>query len=712
MVIGHRREDGEIQSLRDHLEGVAQRAEAFGEVFGAGQHARRTGLLHDIGKYAPDVQRRMADPEHVAKVHHSSAGAIAAARVYGDVAGAFAIAGHHGGLPDLGAPTNTTQDGTLHGKLQYRHQDVSAYQREIYLENGRLEPKWVLGDKLAASFYTRMLFSCLVDADFLDTEAFFTQMGDLRGGGESVETLLGRLMQSIRPWFPAKSEINRKRCEILAQSLEMGPSPRGIYTLTVPTGGGKTISSLAFALTHAQKHGCPRVIYVVPYMSIIDQTAKKFAEILGAENVLEHHSGVEYEEDPKDDGAEKAAQRKRLATENWDSPVIVTTAVQFFESLYACRTSACRKLHHIAGSVVIFDEAQMMPMPYLKPCVYAIAELARHYGVTAVLCTATQPELGDLFHEFAPELPIREIVKDKKALYAFFRKVMFEDEGLLSEEQLSQKLSGCEKVLCIVNTKKQARTIYDSLPEEGRFHLSTLMTPRDRRKTIDTIRARLLDENGAACRVVSTSLIEAGVDVDFPTVWREENGLDSILQAAGRCNREMKMSREQSIVHIFRTEKVLKEYRKQVDALHAVQDTKVEMDSPEAIALYSRAIIRSRGEENIDQKRILEQCKGFNFRTVGETFKLIEQDMVSVYIPNGENQEDIERLRQGNYDKKTIRRLQHDSVSVYRNEAEKLMGAGKVWQTADGFLILADETAYTPEQGLELASMPGQDIFL
>lgn len=710
MYIGHRRENGEIQSLRDHLEGVARRAEAFGGVFGAGRHARRTGLMHDIGKYAPDVQKRMADPEHVAKVNHTSAGAIVAVQAYRDLSAAFAVAGHHGGLADLGAQTNTAQDGTLHGKLRYTPKDFSAYQEEIKLEKGELAPAWARKDPLAASFYTRMLFSCLVDADFLDTEAFLAESQVLRGDGENMAALLDKLIRFIRPWFPAKRRIDERRCEILTRCLEMGQSPKGLYTLTVPTGGGKTVSSLAFALTHAVKHDCSHIIYVVPYMSIIEQTAAKFSEILGEENVLEHHSGVEYEESEEDDGVRQAAQRKRLATENWDSPVIVTTAVQFFESLYACKTSKCRKLHSIAGSVVIFDEAQMMPLPYLRPCVYAIAELVRHYGVTAVLCTATQPALDGLFYEYAPELTVCELMKEPTELYEYFRRVTFFSENTMSEEELAQKLSGYEQVLCIVNTRKRARNLYDGLPEEGRFHLSTLMTPEDRRSAIRLIRKRLA--SGQACRVVSTSLIEAGVDVDFPTVWREESGLDSILQAAGRCNREAKQSKEQSVVHVFAVDQhPPRAYRKQIDALHLVQEMCSEMDSLKAIELYSRAVIQAKGE-HIDQKGILDACQRMLFRTVGRDFKMIEQDTLSVYIPNSGNAEKIERLRRGDYDRQMIRGLQRDSVSVYRGHAEALLGAGKIWRTEDGFLILVDAAAYTPDKGLELCEDSGQAVFL
>ena len=709
MYIGHKREDGEIQALRDHLLGVAVRARAFAEEFGAGDHAYRTGLLHDIGKYAPDVQRRMADPEHVDRVNHTSAGAIAAQQMM-DLYAAFAIAGHHGGLSDLGARTSLPSEGTLWGKLKYKPQDYSAYRREIAPDLSAEPPAWIGQDALAGSFYTRMLFSCLVDADFLDTEAFMQGDALRCEGGDSMRALLGKLDAYVAPWFPATSELNARRCAILKRCREMGAGPKGLYTLTVPTGGGKTVSSLAFALRHAAEHGCSRVIYVVPYMSIIEQNAAKFAQILGEENVLEHHSGVEYDEDDLNDAAAQRAMQKRLATENWDAPVVVTTAVQFFESLYASKTSKCRKLHSMAGSVIVLDEAQMLPLDYLSPCVYAIAELVRHYGVTAVLCTATQPALDGLFRVHAPGLRITEIMEQPQALYQFFRRVSFRREETLDEEALTCALAGERHVLCIVNTRKRAQNIYDGLPEEGRFHLSTLMTPNDRKAVIRRIRERLAQ--GECCRVVSTSLIEAGVDVDFPTVWREETGLDAILQAAGRCNREGKRTRQESIVHVFRVEeRPPQRFARQIQALRAVQDAEQEMDSLRAIRLYSEHVIKAKGEF-IDSKRILPACMGFCFRTAAEQFRIIETDTVPVYIPTARNGALLDVLRAGSYTRRTIRSLQRDSVNVYREHAQKLMGAGKVEETRDGFLILADPDSYDPHKGLSLCDDPGQATFL
>ena len=709
MYIGHKREDGTLQPLGAHLTGVAQCAGRFAEAFGAGAHAYRTGLLHDVGKYAPDVQRRMADPEHVAKVNHTSAGALEA-RAHKDLFATFAIAGHHGGLPDIGGRGAAPNDGTLMGKLAHRPQDYSAWRAEVQPEKNIALPAWLGMDKLAGSFYTRMLFSCLVDADFLDTEAFMRPDAPERGGGEPMDALLAKLDAYVAPWFPAKNTLNERRCAILNRCRAMGAGPKGLYTLTVPTGGGKTVSSLAFALRHAAEHGCDRVIYVVPYTSIIEQNAATFARILGEDNVLEHHSGVEYDEDSRDDAAALSAVRKRLATENWDAPVVVTTAVQFFESLYAASTSRCRKLHSIANSVIVLDEAQMLPLDYLMPCVYAIAELVRHYNATAVLCTATQPALDGLFRQCAPELRITEIMEQPQALYEFFRRVTFRQEGALVGGTLAQQIAKERQALCIVNTKKRAQDVFDSLPEDGRFHLSTLMTPNDRSEVIRTIRARLAA--GQVCRVVSTSLIEAGVDVDFPSVWREKAGLDSILQAAGRCNREGRRGRTESVVHIFTTgDRPPRQFVKPLQATDYALQEENALDSLRAIELYSRCLIQQKGEF-IDSREILKSCENFSFRKATDDFRLIDADTVPVYIPTAHNEALLQALRKGDFTAKTVRRLQKDSVNVYRDQAQRLLGAGKVQQTEDGFLILADAGSYDPERGLCLCDAPGMDIFI
>lgn len=700
--VTHLREDGSYQSLQEHIENVGQLAAAYASAFHAEEHARRTGLLHDIGKYSPRAQKRQRDPQHAPRADHSTAGLQEALRLQ-DVAAAFAIAGHHGGMPDIGA-RGDTENGTLMARSKRRligEDDPSPWKQEITLPAKVESPQWLtaFGEGRVLSMYTRMLFSCLVDADYLDTEEAI-QGPQPRGGTATPAQLLEKLRTHVAPWLEnSRNALCEKRNQILARCLQGADDTPGLYTLTVPTGGGKTMSSLAFALSHAARHGMERVIYVIPYTSIIDQNAREFAKVLGEENVLEHHSQTELSED-KNETPE--AMCKRLACENWDAPVVVTTAVQFFESLYACKPSRCRKLHRMANSVIIFDEAQTLPLPYLLPCVSAIGELVRHYGSTAVLCTATQPALGPLFARLAPELTMQEIAPEPDALYDFFKRVCFRPEGELSLEVLAERLAQSEQTLCIVNTRRRARQLAQLLPEEGRFHLSTLMTPIDRESTLNQIRQRL--QQGLPCRVVSTSLVEAGVDVDFPTVWRELAGLDSILQAAGRCNREGCRSAAESVVHVFTTDgKLPAALTQPISSATMVLSRYPEINSREAIQAYFQDLLCLRGDASLDSKQVLHSEAGFNFRKTAEAFRLIESDTVTIYIPTDETKEDIQSLQQGLFSRRLMRRLNRSAVSIYRYEFESLTEKG--WledHSADGYAILLDPKLYTSECGLNV----------
>ena len=708
MFVTHRREDGSFQPLREHLTNVAELAGAFARAIGSPEEGYRTGLLHDIGKYSSAAQARQRDPEHVAPVDHSSAGVQVAARVLKDIPAAFAIAGHHGGLSE------ESDEGFMMRfvKPLTGANDPSEWKREISVSAQTDEPEWVKRrfESPEAAMYTRMLFSCLVDADFLDTEAAL-QGRQPRGGYASLEELLQKLQSHVAPWLKEpKNELCAKRSDILRRCLQGGEEEKGLFTLTVPTGGGKTVSSLAFALTHAVRHGMKRVVYVIPYTSIIEQNAKVFAEILGPENVLEHHSQTELA-DEKDDSETLEARRRRLACENWDAPVIVSTAVQFFESLYAAKTSRCRKLHNLAGSVVIFDEAQTLPVPFLKPCISAIGELVRHYGVTAVLCTATQPELGRLFNELAPELSIREIAPEPDELFEFFRRVSFQREGQLSNEELAARLTETEQVLCIVNTRKRAREIFQLLPEEGRFHLSTLMTPQDRKRVLDAVRERLKERK--PCRVVSTSLVEAGVDVDFPAVWREVAGLDSILQAAGRCNREGKKSAAESRVHIFHADgNIPRMLKLNVAAAESVLADYEDVNTRPAIHAYFQTLLWAKGDAALDEKNILQSESSFTFRETAERFHLIDANTVTIYIPAKADAADIQALRDGQFSKALLRRLIKGAVNLYAQECSKLAEGGAVeLHTDDGYAILLNGKLYSDECGLEIGSEGGEGFF-
>ena len=461
--LAHISEDGRKQLLKDHLIGTADLAYEFAASFGQEEYAHYIGLYHDVGKYSKEFQHRlMGGP----KVDHSTAGAYIAFKNHLSEA-AFCIAGHHSGLPNAGSRTDV-EGSTLLARMNKaadrRIPDYSEWKNEI---NDSFRKQNGSTSRYSAFFRTQMLYSCLVDADFLDTERFM--QGELkRGVRTSFTELEMKLNQYIEPWFEPSNELNTKRCQILKQAIETGKkNDRGLYSLTVPTGGGKTVTSLAFALNHAVCNQLERIIYVIPYTSIIEQTAEVFRRILGEENVLEHHSGVEYGED------EDSLFYMR-ATENWDMPVVVTTAVQFFESIYKNTSSPSRKLHNIANSVIIFDEAQMMPVSFLKPCLRSIAELVDQYRSTAVLCTATQPALQPFFEEYLPNHSVTEICPDELSKDPVFNRVKYENIGSISKDDLVASLDKHEQVLCIVNSRKLAKELYSELNTEGIYHLSTL----------------------------------------------------------------------------------------------------------------------------------------------------------------------------------------------------------------------------------------------
>ena len=708
--LAHIAGDGRKQTAAEHLNGTAERCALFAAPFGAEELGRLAGLSHDLGKYSMEFQRRL---DNGPKVDHATAGAFACWRM-GQPLAAFAAAGHHGGLPDGGTQGDSPDAGTFLGRMKRAERgmlpDCSPWTEEIALPSPAPPPCGA--EPLSLMFFTRMLFSCLTDADFLDTEAFMD--GSPRPEHPApLDDLWERLQRHISGWFPPQGELNSRRCAVLEQCIRMGKTqPPGLFTLTVPTGGGKTVASLAFALAQARARarGLRRIIYVIPYTSIIEQTAQEFRTILGAENVLEHHSNAAYEID-----AEATPKTVRLAqaAENWDMPVVVTTAVQFFESLYANRPSQCRKLHNLAGSVILFDEAQLLPLPCLRPCVHAIAQLVQHYGASAVLCTATQPALGPLFAEFLPGRPAVELCPPELCPPESFRRVCFRQAGRLDWDTLSGQLQQHEQVLCVVNSRKSAQEIFTRLSGEGNFHLSTLMYPAHRRAKLEEIRRRLRE--GLPCRVISTSLIEAGVDVDFPAVFREEAGLDSILQAAGRCNREGKRPVSESIVTLFRGEAAPPPlFQTAIGAGRMVLEQYDDIASREAIQAYFHTLLELKGAEAQDIYGILPKIRTelFPFQSVAERFHMIDSPTRTVYIPLGAGAELVGRLRAGERSRALFRQLGQYGVSIYENHFAALDQAGDLERLEDGSAILATLSLYSEETGLSLEADCGKAFFV
>ena len=709
--LAHLTEDGRTQTILEHLKGTASLCSAFAAAFDAEAQGQLAGMAHDIGKYSAAFQRRLHGGP---KVDHASAGAFECLKAQ-QLAAAFAISGHHGGLPDGGGRGDAAGTGTFWGRInrasQRNLEDYHAWQSEFSLPHANT-PAFA-GTRLEGMFFTRMLFSCLVDADYTDTGAFMDNSPYLPASSSSMEELWRRLETYVSGWFPPKGALNMQRCVILEQCMSAGAQyGPGLFTLTVPTGGGKTVASLSFALAQAKARRMKRIVYVIPYTSIIEQTAQAFREILGDENVLEFHSGVQFDQQEDDASSPEAVPLTR-SVETWDVPVIVTTAVQFFESLYACQPSKCRKLHNLAQSVLIFDEAQMLPLPYLRPCVWAIAQLVRHYGASAVLCTATQPALDPIFQEFASEIPIREICPMAEAHWESFRRVSFQRVGTLSWMDLAARLQQQEQVLCVVNTRRAAREVFHQLSGPGNFHLSTLMYPAHRRRILDEIRRRLRD--GLPCRVVSTSLIEAGVDVDFPAVYRELSGLDSILQAAGRCNREGKRPPEDSIVTIFQGEDPPPRlFETSIGAGKIVLDHCQDVSSRAAIHTYFSTLLDLKGAEAQDAHHILPlmESEFFPFRTVAERFHLIESPTTTVYLPLEEGAGLVELLRSGQYSRTLYRRLGQYGVSVYPQHLAALEQAGALEHLEDGSVVLRDIGLYTQTTGLTLEPSGGNALFI
>jgi CRISPR-associated endonuclease/helicase Cas3 len=542
------------EPLEDHLRNVAEMAERFAEPFGSGSWGRLAGLWHDLGKYSHAFQRYLRASagtvndthraEVAGKVDHSTAGAQHAARLgpLGRLL-AYCIAGHHAGLPcnEGGVPG-------LSMRLKKQIEPLSA-PAELYAISLPSPPKLRLPrDKrrgaFSVAFFTRMLFSCLVDADFLATELFMSperasQRPRERAGPEELRVRLDAHLEEKERCAP-DTPVNHHRRKVLATCREKASLSPGFFSLNVPTGGGKTLSSLAFGLTHAVQYGLRRVVYAIPFTSIIEQTADVFREALGdlADEVLEHHSNLE-PEDPK-----KQSERSRLASENFAAPLVVTTNVQLFESLFSSRTSRCRKLHRLAKSVIVLDEAQTLPPNLLAPTLAALDELVRNYGTTIVLCTATQPaiEKRDGFPIGLED--VTPIIDQPHALHLALRRTQVHSVGKLTDQQVAERLRQPAQVLCVVNTRRHAAELFKLLDDSDALHLSASMCGAHRSEVIAEIRRRLDPTVSAPCRVISTQVVEAGVDVDFPLAYRAAAGLDSVAQTAGRCNREGQLKDE------------------------------------------------------------------------------------------------------------------------------------------------------------------------
>ncbi len=695
------------QTLKSHAHNVGEMAARFARFFDAEEIANFTGKLHDLGKYSREFNERLHGGP---PVDHATAGAKIACEKWGVLGRlmAFCIAGHHAGLANGDGEGDNRRTLKQRLALQFG-QDIpfldDVWQQEIMLPQKLPDPTLQACKAhpfFSYAFFTRMLYSCLVDADFLDTEVFYAKVenkGISRGGYPDLSDLQQQFNQFIKGFRQRvaqasqnteadrrNAELKRLRSEILDYAVAQAAQPSGLFTLTVPTGGGKTFTSMAFALEHAKQHGMRRVIYVIPFSSIIEQNAAEFRKAfgdLGEAVVLEHHSSFDDEKIQQKDSKDKL----RLASENWDMPIVVTTAVQFFESLFADRSSRCRKLHNISGSVIILDEAQMLPLNLLRPIMAAIDELARNYHCSVVMCTATQPAIHASHGFYQGFDNVREIAPNPEQLFEQLRRTTVQHIGTQTDSDLLEKLTAQPQMLIIVNNRRHARTLYDSAKQlDGVFHLTTLMCAKHRSQKLDEIRQKL--QVGEPCRVIATSLIEAGVDVDFPLVMRAEAGLDSVAQAAGRCNREGKRLPEASMVWIFQPEAQWKAPSElgllEASMRSTVRHHAADLLSPAAISAYFTSVYDIKGAE-LDKKNILDShhragsTLNFPFQTIAQQFRMIENHMQPLIVPfNQEAETLIERLRHADQVGGLLRQLQPYTVQIPQSVLEKLYAAGRI----------------------------------
>jgi len=687
---------GDWQLLSDHLYAVAEKAREFAEPFSSGDLAYWAGLLHDLGKFNPDFQTYLKAAEKARKENlvgptrgpdHSSAGMVVARTAYsqdypqlGQTAQgaelAWSIASHHAGLADL---------ASLEERLVRKSRDTAVSQAiqiavQIMPELSdllRAQPRLPdFSNNRSREFFIRMLLSSLVDADHLDTEAWLNPEKHahreriLSSISDLLETVLenqGKLIASAKDTY-----INQARREIYYAALKKSAEHTGFFRLSVPTGGGKTRTVLAFALQHAKEHNLRQVVFAIPYTSIIEQTADEFRKILGPENVLEHHSALAAKDDEQDPN-----NWTRLATDNWDAPIIVTTTVQLFESLFSNRPGKVRKLHNLARSVIVLDEAQTLPIPLLNPILDALSELVQpRYGASVVLCTATQPALDESLG-FPALADVREIAPEPQRYFHSLSRVSYEihlDERWSWEDVAEQMWEG-EQALCIVNTKAQARSLFAVLDDPDALHLSTNMCPAHRLTTLRKIRELLNEEK--PCRVVSTQLVEAGVDLDFPLVLRALGPLDSIVQAAGRCNREGKLDKQGRVIVFKPEDHTLPRgvYKSAAGLAETLLNQNADLEAIETFQRYFRTLYQTL--VNRDAHDIQTRRQRFDYPKVAEEFKMIPSDTVPVVIRDYEPSKVAAILARG-ISRLSMRDLQPYLVNVYQDKLNQLGQDGLV----------------------------------
>lgn len=694
-----------LQSNEAHTAGVARRAAEFASSFGMEEFGRVLGELHDKGKETAAFQqyiRRNSGYDPSARVvgdtHHAYVGAKIASQLYGPVFNDLLtnqIYSHHTGLHNYGDMPDLEKQMPI---------DVNTA-----VEKHKLQPPKVSFRKSDVHHISRMLFSCLVDADFLDTEAFMDNTSaTLRQNKKTLSELAPLLDDFLAQLKKGAKDtpVNRIRTEVQTKCLEMSQGTCGFYSLTVPTGGGKTLSSLLWAMKHALHNGQRRIIIVIPYTSIIVQTAAVLKAIFGEENVLEHHSNVDSEQ-IKD---EQLRRQMAMAMENWDYPIIVTTNVQLFESMFGNRPSVCRKLHNVADSVIILDEVQTLPVDYLQPIVDSLKTYNRLFHVSVLFTTASQPVLSGLIRgcnlkaSFEAIDNITEIIPKEMILHERLRRVSLDvDNTGKTYDDVATALARHRRVLCIVNTKADAQEIYKRLPHEGiTLHLSRMMCPLHIRETISCIKEALTKDADTVVRVVATQLVEAGVDIDFPVVYRQEAGLDSILQAAGRCNREGRLT--MGFTHVFSLSAEHALPRGPIStANNARQNLGNMFDwfAPETMTHYFEYFYK--GVKTFDEKEmaryLYDPCVMY-FETAAKKFRLIEDDGYPIVVCWRDSLTLTARLKEAGPSYALMKKLEQYIVSVNKTNFNKLKAMGVLTIINEGLYALVYQQQYDDHMGL------------
>lgn len=737
----HTTQDGRPwEPLSEHLRLVATRARDSASVFDAGDEAFLAGLLHDLGKYGEAFQRRLRGEER--GLDHWTLGAWAALKVAArrGWAAALSIEGHHLGL-QAGLPTSDNlarldpASYQLHHPLHLRPSETDVVLALDRLRREGLGPlpleRSVWAEDLPkprAMAAVRMLFSALVDADFVETEAFvrgddqgrrYRRTGPRLDAARALEAVRAHL-DELSAGSTAAGHVASLRTQLLEDCLEAARRPRGSFTLTAPTGAGKTLAMLAFALAHAARHGLRRIVLAIPFLSIIEQTAAVYRRLFDAAGfpstyVLEHHSLTDG--DGRRDGDGAGPDETRLLAENWDAPIVVTTNVQLLESLFANRPRRCRKLHNVAQSVLLFDEAQTLPPDLSRATLSVLGALVRDAGCSVVFATATQPafeHLDGAVRRFAVSDSIpektrigwqpEEIVRRAPSMFRLAKRtiVHWETSEFTSWSALADRvLEQGQQVLVIVNLKRHARALTEALNERsapGLAHLSTNLCPLHRAEVLAGVRRRLAREK--PCVLVSTQCVEAGVDLDFPAVFRSLAPLDSIAQAAGRCNRNG--LRELGDVFVFRPEDEAYPrgiYAEATEVTRSIlaEDSRLSIDDPESFRRYYRSLYDLTGEATAEGTPLEEAVRDADFPAVAKLYRLIRQDTVQVVVPWEEGL--IESLRRGPFDASWVRRARAATVAIYRPRpgaypALEAAPPAPRGETPDDWFLLGDPAAY------------------